>query len=275
MKATLVSGEYPWQVALRPQGIKLIDNLDVVFHALTNAGIDGWEGFVPDEKEAGTLSTLLAKHSLSMPSAYANLRLHEPDSDRVIAETIASIPRLRKLGVRFLEVNPEPIAWGSPLDKDDAQLRRQAINLQALGIQLLAGEIELCYHTHDPEMRQSAREFHHMLQATDPMVVGFNLDPHWIYRGCGNSQIALEDILDLYGDRIRTVHLRQSIGGIWSETLGEGDLDYEPIIDVLKAIDFDGVLVLEQAAEPGTPETMPMAERERLNAAWARKVFGL
>ena len=275
MKATLVSGEYPWQVARKPQGLNLSDNLDVVFHALAAAGIDGWEGFVPGKEEAAILSTLLTKHALVMPSAYANLRLHEVDSDRVIAGTLAIVPRLKELGVRFLEVNPEPIAWGSPLDKDDAQLRRQAINLQALGIQLLADGIELCYHTHDPEMRQGAREFHHMLQATDPMVVGFNFDPHWIYRGCGNSQVALEDVLELYGDRIRTIHLRQSIGGIWSETLGDGDLDYEPIVDVLKAIEFDGVVVLEQAAESGTPETMPMADRERVNAAWARHAFGL
>lgn len=275
MKATIVSGEYPWAVDLRKRGLVLSEHLDEVFGALAEAGIEGWEGFVPDDEQAARIGALLRKHGLVMPSAYANLRLHDPDAEERIGDLLSAVPRLRELGVKYLEVNPEPIEWGKPFDKDDAQLRRQAINLQTLGSRLLSAGLELCYHTHDPEMRQGAREFHHMLQATDPMVVGFNLDAHWIYRGCGNSQIALENILDQYGDRIRTVHLRQSRGGVWSETLGEGDLDHEPIVDVLKAIEFDGVLVLEQAAEAGTPEILTMAERERINAAWVRQAFEL
>jgi inosose dehydratase len=275
MKATIVSGEYPWAVDMKKRGLVLNENLDKVFSALAAAGIEGWEPFIPDEAKCEILSELQSRHSLAIPSVYANVRLHENDSERNIEEVIAAAPRLKALGVKYVEVNPEPIEWGRPFDKDDTQLRRQSINLQSLGYRLLSSGIELAYHTHDPEMRQGAREFHHMLQATDPMVVGFNLDAHWIYRGCGNSQLALEDILDMYGDRIRTVHLRQSQGGTWSETLGDGDVDHEPIIDVLKAIEFDGVLVLEQAAEKGTPDTMTMAEREEANVAWARKAFGL
>ena len=45
------------------------------------------------------------------------------------------------------------------------------------------------------------------------------LDTHWIYRGAGNSNVALFDILKLYGDRVVSLHLRQSVGGVWSETL--------------------------------------------------------
>jgi len=275
MKATIVSGEYPWIVDMKKRGLVLNENLYQVFSTLAAAGIDGWEPFLPDEAQSEILGKLQARHSLVIPSVYANVRLHEDDSERNIEEVIAAAPRLKALGVRFVEVNPEPIEWGQPFDKDDAQLRRQSINLQSLGYRLLSTGLELAYHTHDPEMRQGAREFHHMLQATDPMIVGFNLDAHWIFRGCGNSQLALDDILDMYGDRIRTVHLRQSRFGIWSETLGEGDVDHEPIIDVLKAIEFDGILVIEQAAEKGTPDTMPMAEREKINAAWTREAFGL
>lgn len=274
MKVTLVSGFYPWAVDMRKRDLDVEENLDQVFAALSAAGIAGWEpNLTPDEALITSLVDKLPQHGLVMPSAYANIRLHDSEADENIARWVSVAPALKAAGLRYLEVNPVPIEWGQPFDKDDTQLRHQAVRLERLGFQMLSAGIELCYHTHDPEMRQGAREFHHMLQVTDPMAVGFNIDPHWIYRGCGNSMVALEDILDMYGDRIRTVHLRQSVGGTWSETLGEGDIDHEPIIDVLKAIEFDGVLVLEQAAEDGTPETMTMAEREKQNADWVRKVF--
>lgn len=262
---------------MQKRGLDVDDNLDQVFTALSAAGIAGWEPNLskPDETVIKPILQKLDQHGLSMPSAYANIRLHGPDADENIAHWVAVAPTLHAGGVRYLEVNPEPIEWGKLIDKNDIQLRHQAASLERLGFQMLSAGIELCYHTHDPEMRQGAREFHHMLQVTDPLAVGFNIDPHWIFRGCGNSQVALEDILDMYGDRIRTIHLRQSVGGVWSETLGDGDIDHEPIVDVLKAIEFDGVIVVEQAAEDGTPETMSMAEREKYNADWARRTFEL
>ena len=83
----------------------------------------------------------------------------------------------------------------------------------------------LAYHNHDAEMREGAREFHHMLTGTDPANVKLCLDAHWIYRGSGNSQVALFDIVEIYVDRIVELHLRQSHDGIWSEVFGEGDIN--------------------------------------------------
>jgi len=45
----------------------------------------------------------------------------------------------------------------------------------------------------DAELRQGGREFHHMLTATNPDDVKLCLDAHWIYRGCGDSQVAVFD----------------------------------------------------------------------------------
>jgi inosose dehydratase len=154
-------------------------------------------------------------------------------------------------------VNPEPIDWREPLDKDDAQLRTQAKAVQALGERLRGVGVRLAYHTHSPEMRQAAREFHHTLRATDPAAVGLCLDAHWIYRGAGNSRVALEDVVGMYADRIASLHLRQSQGGVWSESFtAEGDIDYPAIVATLRAAGFDGPVVLEQAREQGTPQTV-------------------
>lgn len=93
--------------------------------------------------------------------------------------------------------------------------------------------ITLAYHNHDAEMREGAREFHHMLTGTNPENVKLCLDAHWIYRGAGNSQFALFDIVELYCDRIVERHLRQSHDGIWSEVFGAGDIDYTSLTVML------------------------------------------
>jgi inosose dehydratase len=273
MPSLLSAGAYPWMVDARDRGVDFTRELETVLAALAAAGVQAWEPFLPSTAEAESLAAALARHGLTMPSVYANLRLHDARADHVIADTLAALPRLRALGVRFLVVNPEPIDWGLPLDKDDATLRAQARALEHLARELAAGGVELAYHTHAPEMRHGAREFHAMLALTDPALVGLCLDAHWIYRGCGNSQVALETILALYGPRIRTVHLRQSQGGVWSETLGPGDVDYAAVVATLRRHEFTGPLTLEQAAETGTPRTLSMPERERRNAAWARVTF--
>ena len=75
-----------------------------------------------------------------------------------------------------------------------------------------------------------------MLLATDPKNVSLCLDVHWVYRGSGNSQVALFDIVKLYGKRIAELHLRQSKGGIWQETFTEGDIDYPRLVQMLDGL---------------------------------------
>jgi inosose dehydratase len=116
--------------------------------------------------------------------------------------------------------------------------------------------VTLAYHNHDIELRNAAREFHHMITGTDPANVSLCLDAHWIYRGSGNSSVALFDVLKLYGNRVREVHLRQSVRNIWSETFGEGDIDYAAFAQRLLDVGAKPHLVLEQAPENGTPKTM-------------------
>ena len=106
-----------------------------------------------------------------------------------------------------------------------------------------------------------------MLAATDPTAVRLCLDSHWIFRGCENSAAAVADAVRLYGARTVELHLRNSAGGVWTESFGPGDLDYAAIRTQLEALgvtDFGRpggpLLVLEQSVEDATPTTMTAAE---------------
>ena len=109
---------------------------------------------------------------------------------------------------------------------------------------------------------------------TDPAYVTLCLDAHWVYRGAGNSQVALFDVVKLYGSRITELHLRQSKDGVWAETMCDGDIDYPALAKRLLEIGVRPHIVLEQAVEKGTPKTMTPLEAFSKSSQYTRDVFG-
>lgn len=247
-------GSYPWLQIYQRQNRNWADHLPEILAAVQQSGLRTWEQPVDSAAAADSLGQLAAVHDLQLLSIYAGGVMHTGDWEAVVDHILQQAGWMKPHGTRIVVVNPDPIAWGQPLAKDDPQLRIQLKAMQSLGRQLAAEGFELAYHTHDPEMLHGAREFHHMMLHTDPATVGWCLDSHWIWRGCGNSQVALNDCIHLYGNRIRSVHLRQSHGGVWDETFGaEGDIDHAGLRAKLLEIEFVGPLILEQAFEEGTP----------------------
>jgi len=133
--------------------------------------------------------------------------------------------------------------------------------------------LTLSYHNHDIELRNAAREFHHMMLGTDPKSVTLCLDAHWIYRGAGNSAVALFDVLKLYGPRITELHLRQSKDNIWTETFTDGDIDYPALSKYMLNIDVRPHIVLEQAVESGSPKTLTTLDAFKKSSQYARRIF--
>ncbi len=265
---------YSWQTFYARDGRKFDASLDAGFEDVARSGLDGFEPSVTLPQDIDRLAPLLKKHALEMRSLYVNSVLHKPDAvDASISGILAIGERAKSAGTRIIVTNPSPIRWGGPEDKDDVQLRTQAEALNKLGSRLRPLGLTLAYHNHDIELRSAAREFHHMMNGTDPANVSLCLDAHWIYRGSGNSSVALFDVLKLYGNRVREVHLRQSVRNIWSETFGEGDIDYESLARRLQDMGAKPHLVLEQAPENGTPKTMGPVEALRASVEYARKLF--
>jgi inosose dehydratase len=266
---------YCWFQIYQEQGQKYEERLDEVFASVAAAGIQAWEGGCSSQADADRQKELLKKHGLVSRSMYVGGDLHTADWPKAIEAMLAQARWGQSLGVQVVVSNPSPLAWNQPRNKSDDQLKTQAEALDTLGKKLRADGLQLAYHTHDPEMRAAAREFHHMLLATDPQNVGLCLDAHWVYRGAENSQVALFDIVKLYGPRLRSVHLRQSQQGVWTETFGNGDIDYRQLAQALADLKFAGPLILEQCVEKGTPRTLPGEERQRRGRAYIREVFGV
>jgi inosose dehydratase len=274
-KLHVACNSYTWQTFYSRENRDFNAAPDVGFSEVARSGVDGYEPSIQSPADVDRLAPLLRKHGLEMRSIYVSSTLHKAEAVGASIDTILAIAQKAKsAGTRIIVTNPSPIQWAGPQNKDDAQLKIQAEALDRLGARLKELGLLLSYHNHDIELRNAAREFHHMMAGTDPKNVSLCLDAHWIYRGAGNSSVALFDVMKLYGSRISELHLRQSVNNIWSETLGEGDIDYPALARFLLTAGVRPHLVLEQAPEKGNPHTLGPVEAHRLSREYVDRVFG-
>lgn len=274
-KPTISTNTYPWGTFAKREGKAFDLHTDAALAAIASTGITGYEPIINAPAEFDGLSGRLKQHGLVMPSLYVNSSLHyEAGAAASVAGVLAIAQHAVELGTRIIVTNPSPIRWGGLENKSDAQLITQAKALNQLGAELRKLGVTLAYHNHDAELRLGAREFHHMLTATDPVNVKFCLDAHWVFRGCGDSQVALFDALVHHGSRIVELHLRQSRGGVWTEVFtGDGNIDYARLVSWFKARGLQPQLTLAQTVETGSPRTLDAVAAHRESLANTHRLF--
>lgn len=271
----IASNEFPWKTFFERDGLAWSHHEPRCLSRFADSGVMGMEPIVASAEDVAKLSPLLRDFRQEMRSIYVNTRLFDRSvAGESVSRVVAIAEEARYVGTKIVVTNPEPIQWGGTQDKSDEELTCQAEHLDKLGAEIKRLGLTLAYHNHDAEMRASAREFHHMLVATSPELVSLCLDAHWIYRGSGNSQVCLFDIVRLYGARIVELHLRQSRAGVWTEAFGDGDVDYGRLARELNRLKVRPHLVLEQAVEKGTEKRLTSIDAHREGLLAVRKVFG-
>ncbi len=248
-------------------------SFDEELAGLAASGINGLEPGLGSADQVGPLAAQLKKHGLELRSIYTGSALDDlAKVGKEVERVVALAKRAKEAGTRIIVTNPSPLP--NRQGKSDEQLKTQAAALDKLGHELAAIGVTLAYHNHDVEMQHAAREFHHMMLGTDSRALSLCLDVHWVYRGAGNSQVALFDVVKLYGSRIAELHLRQSTGNVWSETFGDGDIDYRELVKRLVEAGVRPLVELEQGPEGATPQTMGTAAVHQRSVRYVREVFG-
>jgi inosose dehydratase len=270
----IASQQYPWMTFFEREGKKWDADLPRSLSTFANSGVMGIEPILTSVAGTERLIPLVRDFRQDMRSVYMNRVLHDPTmADAQLSEALAVAEEVVRTGCRIMVVNPTPLRWGGDEEKTDAQLDVQAKHLSQLGKGLRDRGVTLAYHHHGVEMRRDAREVRRMLEGTDPDAVSFCLDAHWAFRGAGNSAAAVFDFARKYRDRIVELHLRQSRDGVWTETFGDGDIDYGRLAKLFAEANQFPHLVLEQAIEKGTPATLTATDAHRESVWQVRKVF--
>lgn len=268
----LCVGLYAWVQDRGKKGTNLWDDLDAVFGEVRAAGFNAVEGFLGDffgdDARAERTRQLAAKHQITLAGLYHGGKLYEEEAGKkAIASILEMAGRAKASPNPFIDVNPDPLPGGAK--KSDEQLAIQVRLLNELGKQLAEMGMQLVIHQHAPEIHHNAREHRYNVQHVDPAFVGFCIDPDWFKRG-GCDPVELTKAT---GRKIKAVHLRNGKDGVWLETLGPGDVDYEAIAKYLREIKFTGWLSLELAVEPRTKVTRGIVENHRLGGEYLESVF--
>ncbi|MFH1743103.1 MAG: sugar phosphate isomerase/epimerase [bacterium] len=262
---------FVWSQVYQKQGKDVKDHLGEVFGEIASAGYDGVETmttYTETPKDANQLKDLLKQHRLTLTGLYRGGILHvEDQAKKTVKEIEASARAAADLGCHHLIVNP---ATTHDHEKTEDELRCQAKYLNEAGALTKALSVSLDLHFHAPEMKNNAREFRWNMDETDPELIHLCADVHWMYRGGADTY----GLLEKYGSRLRGTHLRNSVNGIWSEDLSEGDLDYTRIARLLQDAEYPGYLTVELAYEKETPETRSLAENIKRSREFIRQVFG-
>ncbi len=270
--------QYTWFTFFRREGRDWKADLNVSMAEYAKSGFKAFEPTFESVEEVEKLAQIVKKYGIVVPSFYVNSVMHDADEAKKSLDRALGIARSAQklLGTKIVVTNPSPINWNGPQVKNDSQLVEQAKNLNQLGGALRKMSMTLSYHTHDMEMKNGAREFHHMMLNTDPANVTFCMDAHWIYRGSGNSELAVFDVLKLYGKRITEMHIRQSKDGVWLEAFQPtGDIDYNRVAAELKEMGITPHLVMEQCLEKQSPNELTAIAAHQQDLAAAKETFGV
>jgi sugar phosphate isomerase/epimerase len=271
MPATVVATQlFGWTQAENfPNRPPLIERIDEAFAAIKRAGIDNieWDTVWAGDRR---FVAALEKHKLGFPASYSGGTFHiEVEAPKSIAAMVANAKEARELGVSVINCNPAVKPGG--VEKTDEELAIQAKWLDVCGAELKALGIRFALHNHSPEMRSGAREVHSWMSGTKPGNVWFNADMEWIRHG-GGDPVAM---LEAYGDRTASLHVRDATGTTWAQAIGEGDIDFPAIVAVLKRKSFSGPISIEHATMQGTKITRSFEENHKISRDFIRKVFGV
>jgi len=263
---------YVWTQQLQKEKVPLAEGLDRVFGSASRAGYKRLEiqdlFIAPAARERTT--ALLSQYNLDVDVVYAGGTFHDAEAaERSIAQILTVADAAKDLHCQWINTNCNPKKGKE--SKTDHELATEAANLNRLGQHLKERGMRLMLHQHDPDMAEGAREWRSNLHHTDPKLLWFCVDVHWVFRG---KQQPME-LLKEAGQRIASLHLRNSVNGVWSESLGDGDVDYRAVAKFLQQIKYKGFLAVELAYEKDTNPTRPLEEDLKISREYAEKVFGI
>lgn len=156
-------------------------------------------------------------------------------------------------------------------------------NLFAEGVEFIAKRVldetgvESVFHHHCAGFVETPEEIRHLMDRTDPELIGLCFDTGHYAFGGGDPVNGLIK----FSDRIKHIHFKdwdqkiseksvqnewdyfESVGnGIFCE-LGKGSIDFEAVLNELKTQNYDGWIVVEQDILPGMGSPKESAKRNR------------
>jgi sugar phosphate isomerase/epimerase len=262
-------GAHPWIYAAQLPDYDITPAISKIFQDIKYAGYDGLELMHHPLRNHNT--TLIIheecdRYNLPVIGTSYGANMWDKTRHQEILEDAENIIiNLASVGGRTFGTS----VGKAPTKKTEEQLDDQA--------ELLKKLIEICHtngivlnlHNHTYEIEDDMHDLKGTLQRIPDAKLGPDLN--WLDRG-GVDPI---DFLKKYGHQVVFLHLRDQFNnGKWSESLGEGDVDFKVIGKMLKRMKFNGDIVIELAHEQDFVPTRPIRESLKLSREYIKTTMG-
>jgi inosose dehydratase len=270
-----------------------------VLDEMVQAGYTGTElgpyGFLPTDSEE--LKRELEKRKMTLLGAFVPLPLgcseRHPEGMRVALETARL---LAANGAPYIvladEMSERRMAIAGSAGSEDgfteAQWTGAARLISSIAKEAAELGVRSVFHHHAGTYVETPGEVAHLLDLTDPRMLGICLDTgHYFYGGGDPVEFArthaqriwhlhLKDIRANVLQQVRSekiAYLEAIRRGVFCE-LGQGNVDLAGVIRELAKAGFEGWAVFEQDVDPTIPGTDPLASATR-SREYLRRVAGV
>lgn len=221
--------------------------IEAMLDKIAEMGITEIEGGAPQGFSPQEYRQMVEERGLTIPSTGTGYEQLVNDTETVAQRALA-------LGSKFVMNAWIPHDVGN-FNYDNA---KQAVDdFNAAGKILNEHGLTLTYHFHGYEMRthEDGTLLDYMIQNTNPEYVSYQMDIFWVHFGGGNAA----EILRQYGDRFKTLHLKDMKPGIekdltgltdpeYNVVLGTGELDMPDIMRAAKEIGIKHYFIEDESS---------------------------
>lgn len=293
MSSQIFVGNAPcsWGVIENVEGSRggyaqVIDEMQATGYVGTELG--DW-GFMPTDPEE--LRAELAARNLKLLASWVSVKLHDAECHASSeADAVRTGRQLAEVGgpnalvvlgndpyvdpMRTLNAGRLTPEMG--MSEAQWQVFAEGANRVARAVKRETG-LRTVFHHHIGTWIETPEETAHLLEMTDPAVLGLCFDTGHYRHGGGEPLAGLKR----HADRIWHVHFKdhepevaaqaraegwdavEAVGhGLFCE-LGKGDIDFPAVLAELRAMDYSGWIVVEQDVLPGMGSPKESAARNR------------
>jgi len=268
-RGKLPVGAHVWIYASTQAGYDVSPILPQIFADMKYAGLDGVETMEhPLRKEESTslIAELIEQYQLPLLGTSYGAAMWDKSKHTEILEDVENImSNMARVKARTFGTSV-----GHPSDrmKTEDELDAQAellLKLISLGKK---NDVVLNLHNHTYEVENNLFDLKGTLQRIPDIKLG--PDTNWLLRAGVDPLSFLKE----YQENIVFIHLRDQLSnGQWPESLGEGDVDFVQMGELLHSMDFAGDLVIELAHEGGFVPTRPIKESLKMSRDYMRETM--
>lgn len=264
-------GAHVWVFASTMPGYDVSPILSQIFSDVSYAGFDGVETMEhPLRSTVFTkqIKELIDQYKIKLIGSSYGADMWNKDKQNEIYEDVDLIfTNMASVGGRTFGVS---VGEPAGRKKTEAEFDNQAALLKKLISLGEKKDIVLNLHNHTAEVENNMYDLRGTLKRIPDVRLGPDLN--WLLRAGINPV----DFLREYRKQIVFMHLRDQLtNGKWPESLGEGDVNFKEIADVLNKINFEGDATIELAHENGFVRTRPLKESLKMSRDYMRKTMGI